>query len=74
MRELDELGERFWAWRACQQPRTRDDIPRLVDLYLRGRLNLDDLISARITLDEVNDGFRRLQEGAVARNVIKFEG
>jgi len=26
---LDDLGERFWAWRAAQQPRTRDDIPRL---------------------------------------------
>ncbi|HSR83558.1 MAG TPA: DUF885 family protein [Streptosporangiaceae bacterium] len=29
MRELDQLAERFWAWRARQQPRTRDDIPRL---------------------------------------------
>jgi hypothetical protein len=29
MRELDALGERFWAWRARQQPRTRDDLPRL---------------------------------------------
>ena len=29
MRELDDLAERFWAWRARQQPRTRDDIPRL---------------------------------------------
>ena len=29
MRELDELAGRFWAWRARQQPRTRDDIPRL---------------------------------------------
>jgi hypothetical protein len=28
MRELNELGERFWAWRARQQPRTRDDLPR----------------------------------------------
>src|SRR6202035_249994 len=28
-RELDDLADRFWAWRACQQPRTRDDIPRL---------------------------------------------
>jgi hypothetical protein len=27
--ELDELAERFWAWRASQQPRTRDDVPRL---------------------------------------------
>lgn len=30
MQELDGLSERFWAWRARQQPRTRDDIPRLV--------------------------------------------
>jgi hypothetical protein len=29
VQELDELSERFWAWRARQQPRTRDDIPRL---------------------------------------------
>jgi hypothetical protein len=29
VREIDELSERFWAWRARQQPRTRDDIPRL---------------------------------------------
>ncbi len=29
MRELDALAERFWAWRARQQPRTRDDIPRV---------------------------------------------
>jgi hypothetical protein len=29
VRELDELAERFWAWRSRQQPRTRDDIPRL---------------------------------------------
>ncbi len=29
IRDLDELGERFWSWRASQQPRTRDDIPRL---------------------------------------------
>jgi uncharacterized protein DUF885 len=30
MQELDGFSERFWAWRARQQPRTRDDIPRLV--------------------------------------------
>jgi hypothetical protein len=29
MTQLDDLGERFWAWRAVQQPRSRDDIPRL---------------------------------------------
>jgi S-(hydroxymethyl)glutathione dehydrogenase/alcohol dehydrogenase len=52
--------------------RFRYDIPRLVDLYLRGRLNLDDLVSARIKLDEVNDGFEALKRGEVARSVITF--
>jgi S-(hydroxymethyl)glutathione dehydrogenase/alcohol dehydrogenase len=52
--------------------RFRRDIPRMVQLYLQGRLNLDDLISAHITLDEVNIGFRRLQSGEVARSVIDF--
>ena len=53
--------------------RFRRDIPRMVQLYLQGRLNLDDLISAHITLDEVNIGFRRLQGGEVARSVIDFD-
>jgi S-(hydroxymethyl)glutathione dehydrogenase/alcohol dehydrogenase len=53
--------------------RFRYDIPRLIDLYLQGRLNLDDLISTRIGLDEVNDGFRALEAGAVARGLIKFD-
>ena len=48
------------------------DRPRLVDLYLQGRLDLDNLISARITLDEVNDGFAAMQTGEVARSVIVF--
>lgn len=51
----------------------RYDIPRLVDLYLQGRLNLDDLVSSRIGLDEVNDGFTALERGSVARSVIVFE-
>ncbi|MEU6701893.1 Zn-dependent alcohol dehydrogenase [Pseudonocardia sp. NPDC046786] len=51
----------------------RYDIPRLVDLYLQGRLNLDDLVSKRIGLDEVNDGFAALERGSVARSLIVFE-
>jgi S-(hydroxymethyl)glutathione dehydrogenase/alcohol dehydrogenase len=52
--------------------RFRKDIPRMVQLYLQGRLNLDDLISARIGLEQINDGFRKLQRGEVARSVIEF--
>jgi hypothetical protein len=46
MRELDELGERFWAWRARQQPRTRDDIPRL-DRPAGWRPEVDAQLAAR---------------------------
>jgi S-(hydroxymethyl)glutathione dehydrogenase/alcohol dehydrogenase len=53
--------------------RFRIDIPRYVDLYMNGRLNLDDLISARISLDQVNDGYEALNRGEVARSVIVFE-
>jgi S-(hydroxymethyl)glutathione dehydrogenase / alcohol dehydrogenase len=53
--------------------RFRADIPRYVDLYLRGRLKLDELVSARIGLDDVNRGFDAMRRGEVARNVIVFD-
>jgi S-(hydroxymethyl)glutathione dehydrogenase / alcohol dehydrogenase len=52
--------------------RFRVDMPRYVDLYLQGRLMLDELVSARITLDEVNHGFAAMRTGTVARSVIVF--
>jgi S-(hydroxymethyl)glutathione dehydrogenase/alcohol dehydrogenase len=52
--------------------RFRVDMPRYVDLYLQGRLKLDELVSARIGLDDVNDGFKKLQGGEIARSVITF--
>lgn len=53
--------------------RFRVDMPRLVDLYLDGRLKLDELVSRRIRLDEVNDGFDAMKAGSVARSVIVFD-
>lgn len=52
--------------------RFRVDMPRYVDLYQQGRLKLDELVSARIGLDEINEGFKNLQGGEVARSVIVF--
>jgi S-(hydroxymethyl)glutathione dehydrogenase/alcohol dehydrogenase len=51
----------------------RVDMPRYVDLYLQGRLNLDDMISKRIRLDQVNEAFADLEKGSVARSVIVFD-
>ena len=52
--------------------RFRIDMPRYVDFYLNGKLKLDQMISARIKLEEVNDAFAEMKKGAVARSVIMF--
>jgi S-(hydroxymethyl)glutathione dehydrogenase/alcohol dehydrogenase len=53
--------------------RFRFDMPRYVDFYLDGRLRLDEMISSRIGLDEVNAAFERMRKGEAARQVIVFE-
>jgi S-(hydroxymethyl)glutathione dehydrogenase/alcohol dehydrogenase len=53
--------------------RFRVDMPRFVDFYLQGKLHLDDLISRRIKLDDINAAFAAVETGEVARSVIMFE-
>lgn len=50
----------------------RRDMPRLIELYQRGRLKLDELVSRRIRLDDVNAAFTAMEKGEVARSVIVF--
>ena len=49
------------------------DIPRLVDFYLRGLLDLDSIISETIPLSQINAGFDKMRGGASARSVILFD-
>jgi S-(hydroxymethyl)glutathione dehydrogenase/alcohol dehydrogenase len=53
--------------------RFRFDMPKYIDFYLDGRLRLDEMISDRIKLDDVNDAFDRMKKGEVARQVIVFD-
>jgi S-(hydroxymethyl)glutathione dehydrogenase/alcohol dehydrogenase len=53
--------------------RFRIDMPRYVDYYLQGRLNLDDMISRRGKLEDINEAFRAMKAGEVARTVLMFE-
>ena len=53
--------------------RFRFDMPKYVDFYLDGRLRLDEMISSRIPLDEVNEAFDRMRKGEAARQVIVFD-
>jgi S-(hydroxymethyl)glutathione dehydrogenase / alcohol dehydrogenase len=49
------------------------DIPRLVDFYLRGMLDLDTIVSDRIALSAINEGFEQMKKGDAARSVIVFD-
>jgi S-(hydroxymethyl)glutathione dehydrogenase/alcohol dehydrogenase len=49
------------------------DIPRLVDFYMRGLLDLDTIISETIPLERINEGFDQMKRGDSARSVIIFD-
>src|SRR5579862_224200 len=53
--------------------RFRIDMPQYVDWYLSGRLKLDELISATMPLEKINDGFAALASGEVARQLVLFD-
>ena len=53
--------------------RPRIEFPRLLALYKAGKLRLDELITRRFPLEEVNDAFGVLSKGEVARSVLSFE-
>jgi alcohol dehydrogenase len=50
----------------------RRDVPRFIGLYRAGNLPVDGLLSHRLTLDEINQGFDRLHGGAAVRQVVTF--
>jgi S-(hydroxymethyl)glutathione dehydrogenase/alcohol dehydrogenase len=50
----------------------RTDMPRYIEMYMAGRLKLDEMVSKTITLDEINEGFEDMKQGNVARSVIVF--
>lgn len=52
--------------------RHRIDLPRYVQMYLDGRLNLDDMITGHMSLEDINEGFDEMRTGKVARNLISF--
>jgi S-(hydroxymethyl)glutathione dehydrogenase/alcohol dehydrogenase len=53
--------------------RFRVDMPRYVDLYLRGQLKLDEMITARLPLEGVNEALESMRKGTAARSVLVFD-
>jgi S-(hydroxymethyl)glutathione dehydrogenase / alcohol dehydrogenase len=53
--------------------RFRIDMPRIIELYQQDRINLDDMVSRHGKLEDVNEAFRAMKAGEVARTVLMFE-
>ena len=53
--------------------RFKVDMPRYVELYRQGRLKLDEMITRRGRLEDVNEAFRAMKAGEVARTVLMFD-
>jgi len=49
------------------------DVPRFISLFEAGRLPVDALLTHRLRLDEINEGFDRLREGIGVRQVVLFD-
>ncbi len=72
MHGVDFLFEKKIQGSFMGSNRFRVDMPRFVDFYLQGRLHLDDLVSRRIQLADVNEALLALESGEIARSVVVF--
>jgi len=48
------------------------DVPKIVDWYMDGKLNIDDLITHHLLLDQINEGFELMKRGESIRSVIVY--
>lgn len=63
---------RNWRGSAFGGARGRTDVPKIVDWYMEGRINIDDLITHTMPLAKINDGFDLMHEGKSIRSVVLY--
>ena len=63
---------RVWQGTAFGGAKGRRDVPKIVDWYMEKKINIDDLITHTLTLDEINKGFELMREGRSIRSVVVF--
>jgi len=63
---------RVWKGTAFGGARGRTDVPRIVDWYMDGKINIDDLITHTLKLEEINRGFDLMHEGKSIRAVVVY--
>ncbi|WP_426752586.1 S-(hydroxymethyl)glutathione dehydrogenase/class III alcohol dehydrogenase [Myxococcus sp. Y35] len=63
---------RVWKGSAFGGARGRTDVPQIVDWYMNGKINVDDLITHTLKLEDINKGFEMMHRGESIRSVVKF--
>ena len=63
---------RVWKGTAFGGARGRTDVPRIVDWYMDGKIEIDPMITHVLSLDEINKGFELMHEGKSIRAVVTF--
>ena len=63
---------RKWEGSAFGGARGRTDVPKIVDWYMDGKLNIDDLITHKLKLEDINEGFELMKRGESIRSVVEF--
>ncbi len=63
---------RVWRGTAFGGAKGRSDVPEIVDWYMDGKINIDDLITHTMPLDEINEAFHLMHEGESIRSVVTF--
>ncbi len=63
---------RVWRGTAFGGAKGRTDVPKIVDWYMDGKINIDDLITHTMPLDQINDAFDLMHEGKSIRSVVTY--
>ena len=63
---------RVWRGTAFGGAKGRTDVPKIVDWYMNGKINIDDLITHKLALDDINEGFDLMHRGESIRAVVEF--
>ena len=63
---------RVWKGTAFGGARGRTDVPRIVDWYMEGRINIDDLITHVLPFERINEGFDLMRRGESIRTVVTY--
>jgi S-(hydroxymethyl)glutathione dehydrogenase/alcohol dehydrogenase len=63
---------RTWKGTAFGGAKSRRDVPKIVDWYMEGRINIDDLITHRMPLERINDAFELMHKGESIRSVVIY--